>query len=486
MNWIATGLAGAALAAAVLPAALPPVQETAGTAQAWMVQAAEPAAARRTLHFAQGTASVTETVQKGVSVRICALPNGDTVKMARLTAPAGEACVEEVRLEGGGTLRWYDAQAGQWQSQPLRAGTVRTGCAVITMESGGELFLYTPKVYESLERATVRHLPALDGSIELRQDGGGWTLRVLLPSLPAGCEADYLLLTGREALFDWSDEAAVYAAWSAHDTLDDTGKWRYDGYYYRSPDTYVPAGADCYYRQPSAYLIEHYLNQAADCRAAWDLAAACLDVMARQQNVYGYFPTQPESQWLAEDYGIGPGFYDTRFNSDLAENFYRFGQLGRCREFDAVMDRYFDFYLTFAADHHQETRNGGWLVDDYGDPAGAGALHTSLNHQLSEILTLYRFSEVLARPELSALAERMLQAVEDTETAWIAPGGDLHYAVFADGRYGNADYPYLTYNDLFKLRQYLASQGRTVPAVQRLMDAKRAWMDAHGVTEYLR
>ena len=83
------------------------------------------------------------------------------------------------------------------------------------------------------------------------------------------------------------------------------------------------------------------------------------------------------------------------------------------------------------------------------------------------------------------LAERMLQAVRDTAENWIRSDGDLHYARLPDGSYGRDDYPYLTYNDLYLLQTYLEGKGRAVPELQRLMDAKRAWMDANGITGYL-
>lgn len=64
--------------------------------------------------------------------------------------------------------------------------------------------------------------------------------------------------------------------------------------------------------------------------------------------------------------------------------------------------------------------------------------------------------------------------------------GDLHYAVFSNGSYGLQDYPYLTYNDLFELQALLKEAGREPSAVlELLMQSKRRWMDANGVSGYL-
>ena len=80
----------------------------------------------------------------------------------------------------------------------------------------------------------------------------------------------------------------------------------------------------------------------------------------------------------------------------------------------------------------------------------------------------------------------MLQAVRDTADSWIRSDGNLHYGRYPGGVYQDTDYPYLTYNDLYLLREYLAEQGKTVPELQKLMDSKRAWMDRNGVTGYLK
>ena len=135
---------------------------------------------------------------------------------------------------GGGTLRWYDAAAAQWNTEPLQDGVIRAGCVILTADSGGEYLIYTPKVYELLERSTVRHLPELDGRIRIRTSGDSREAVLEVPGLPAGCAADFTVVRSRDALFDWSDEAGFQAASPEHDTLDGTGKLCFDGYYYQS------------------------------------------------------------------------------------------------------------------------------------------------------------------------------------------------------------------------------------------------------------
>ena len=438
------------------------------------------------LHFASGGVYISEETAEENGVlfqrRTYELYNGDQVKMGRAEAigslDAPVVARVELPVSAGGMVRWYDPASDSWQSAPLSGRTVRASCVIVSLERGGEALFYTPRVYQDVGSGTVRYFPALDGSLVLRQTANGWSVRLTVPSLPAGYAADYTMVVSTGPLFPGPRTLDDF--WRNY-TLDSEGKWRYDGYYYPSPGTYTPSGPDCYYRLPAAYLCRSFADGAAVIRAAEDLASAMLDVMSRQQNEYGYFPTLPESQWLAGDYGIGAGFYDTRFNTDLIEGYLRLAEVNPCAEFDAVLNRYFDFFLVFAAERHRETEHGGWLVDDYWHPTDGSGTHTSLNHQLAELLALYRAGEHLGRGDLIELAGRMLQAVEDTAGKWVRSDGNLHYAAYRDGSFGGQDYPYLTYNDLFNLKDYL---GHSTPALDRLMRTKQNWMDAHGVNQY--
>lgn len=471
------------LAAAVTtPAAAPALT---GFAAAWEPDPVVSEAEEPSLHFDRGGVHVREeSLTENNAViqrRAYALYNGDRVETGRAQAngATGSLTVTQTGLPASdGTVRWFDPASGTWQAAPLSERTIRFSCAVVTLENGGEALFYTPKVYQSLGSGTLRHLPNLDGSLELRRTGGGWTVCLTVPSLPAGCAADYTLVTSPERLFTGPEVLNNF--WCFY-TQDGDGKWCYDGYYYPSPSTYTPSGENCYYRLTAAYLCKSFVDGAPQVRAADDLAAVTLDIMSRQQNQLGYFPTLPVSQWLANSYGISGGFYDTRFNTDLAEIYLQYAQQNPCTEFDAVLNRYFDFYLTLAAAHHRETTNGGWLVDDYWNPSGGAATHTSLNHQLAEILALYHAADYLERGELRELAERMLQGIEDTAGNWVRYDSNLWYAFYRNSGYSGEDYPYLTYNDLYDLRAFL---GHGTPAIDRLMQAKQAWMDANGITEY--
>ena len=56
-----------------------------------------------------------------------------------------------------------------------------------------------------------------------------------------------------------------------------------------------------------------------------------------------------------------------------------------------------------------------------------------------------------------------------------------------DGVFEGIDYPYLTYDDLFKLQKYLNARfSRNDPVLDTLMAHKRTWMDENDVTAYMK
>ena len=113
--------------------------------------------------------------------------------------------------------------------------------------------------------------------------------------------------------------------------------------------------------------------------------------------------------------------------------------------------------------------------------------HTSLNHQLAEILFLYRASDALADDSLSALADRMLLAVDETGEDWVLPDGNLHHQVSQDGEYGKQTTPTSPMTTCSSSRNTSATDFRApIPCSILLMQHKRAWMDANGITAYMK
>lgn len=442
---------------------------------------------RYDLATSRGTVAVeetrTDTGQTSTRQRGYTIYNGDLVTFGSTEAKTDltAVCVAELEVpSANGTLRWYNATESKWESCDIKTTSVEAGCVVVTTGSGDAL-LYTPKVYESLGSGTLRREPDITGSVRLRVEDGKCRVQLFAARIPKGHTAEFTIVQSAVELANWR-APYVREAWASC-TMDNDRLWCYDGCYHPSPSNYIPTGENCYYRVPASYFTRLVADNATGLRVAEDMTIAMLDVICKQQNNAGFFPTLPTSEWLSTDYGVGGGFYDTRFNSDLAEIFSGVAGWLDCPAFDDAMNRYFDYYLGFASACRTPTENGV-LIWDYYAPSGGNMTHTSLNHQIAELLALCHWAEHSGREELQTLADRMIRAVEDTAENWIREDSNLHYAVYPGNTYGGQDYPYLTYNDLYDLRDYLQSENRDVSRIQLLMDAKLKWMQANGVTNH--
>ncbi len=266
--------------------------------------------------------------------------------------------------------------------------------------------------------------------------------------------------------------------WLSLCTVDKFGaanRMTLDGYYYKTPSDYTPTGEKYYYRLPAAY-IPSKLARFGYAHHGYQIAAAMLDIQTEYYNGFGYIPTRPTSGWLKCDYGVDAGYYDTRFNTDIAHALLALGNEMKIGKFTDCAMSYAAFLSNHATNHAVYTEQG-ILVNDYcHSNARHQPTHTSLNHQLAEILFLFETQDYFC----IQVANAMLRGIEDTTESWIRDDGNLHYARYPDGSFGGVDYPYLTYNDLLALNRYLGGH----EALEVLMHTKQIWMDQNGITAY--
>lgn len=417
-----------------------------------------------------------------IESRKYAVSDGVTVTAYRATGSGSSRFFDRTVTEQG-TVWYYSFQTGEWVNEPLAEGTFSSPVTVVELDSGTTYFFALPRTFALLENDTKEYLPEQDGRLCVTQTGTGFHLTVDGYGLDTGRVTDALILSAPERIMDWDVDNCA-KAWVTYVKNGDS-QWCYDGYYRRSPYNYIPTGTNYYYCCAASYCIKGFLSRTPPCKEAPALVILTLDTMARRQNSLGYWATEPGSEWLQGDYGIGPGFYDTRFNTDLLEIYISAARRFGGNLFEDTVSRYLGFYMQLADTSHITTENGGWLIPDYWHPDELTAPHTSLNHQTSECLALYHAADLLNREDLRALADRMLLAIEDTGSGWVMPDHNFYYSVKPDGTYVEGDYPYLTYNDLYYLQEYLTGQGREEnETLTYLMGEKLQWMQNHGVTGY--
>ncbi len=413
-----------------------------------------------------------------------AAANGDTVVSGSLRGLTNEPVVlQSLHIVGDAHIHYYDNN--QFGNFPLEEG--KYDSSLLFVDSAEfDIACYTPKQYKMLENEALEYLPDLDGYLNVKKTDDGFDIEVVTEVVGDGCCTDFMLVYSSADIMNWETNE-VDEEWLKF-TMDGDNRWTYTGYYRISPETYYPTGPNVYYRCQACYLGDSFVNANPKYRVMDDMLLCIIDTMARQQNELGFFPSTSMSNWLYEDYNIKESYYDTRFNSDLIEIFIAYY---KDYDNDVVLDamkKYADFYYDMATQCAWDDGNGGLFVPDYWEVNGyEEKVHTSLNHQLAEMSVLYKLSDILRRPELANLADKMLKAIENAGLKWIRSDGDLHYGVYPDYTFGMDDYPELTYNDMFEMQELLTDRrGYRSEKMDEIMGYKLKWMQAHNVTTYLK
>lgn len=386
-------------------------------------------------------------------------------------------------MGSSGTIKWYDNSTKLWHEEPLSNGAKPKGMYFIHMDTGAEAIFVTPLSYTDHANSMMEYLPQYDGWLSIRQGSQGYVFSLTTPAQPVGVHADLLAATSDTPLIDWSEPDAE-ARWANY-SLTGSNRWALNGYYYTSPSSYYPYGKNYFHSLPAAHVMGKMLKNSNEAGSRI-LGLAMLDVMQRQQNALGFIPSRAGSNWLLNEFGIGPGYYDSRFNTDFwvgcvnaADNF------GANKWLDAATT-YAGFFVSFSSEHHYSfkgEKGEGWLVEDYwSEEEGIKRTHTSLNHQAAEAVFLYRLADAIDVVYYAELADKMVLGIELTADKWIMPDGNFYYSYQPDGTMKEGDYPDLTYYDLVELqRLYTARHNSENPAISRLLKSKYEWMKKQGI-----
>lgn len=293
-------------------------------------------------------------------------------------------------------------------------------------------------------------------------------------------------LASQNQLIDFNNEVQR-SLWSGYD-LGNMARLGEDGYYYKSPSSYTPSTPTSYWRNPSMYIVQSWINTGGSL-ASDILGKSYLLIGIDNINEEGFLPTLPQSDWLKDDYNIGSGFFDTRFNADMGETYLNAYKKFEYPQFKEAYEKLASYYTDHIMSNHytlyDNVGNEGWLVEDYGYGGDIEPVHVSLNHHIFAADWYLQIFEFTNDKTYENIALKMLQGVKNTRDGWIKDDNNLEYGYFPDGSYGLVEYPFLTYNDLFDFQKsYSRIYGLRDKDIDILMNAKKLWMDANGVTEY--
>ncbi|GEM_PF-334726 len=376
-------------------------------------------------------------------------------------------------------IRYLDANNNWYMSSNIENTAYET---MFIDTDKASLIIGVPAVYMNDTTATTLvRVPEQEKKIVITKEDGGYRLTYEFPR-NMQVMGEIWVLRSNYKLADWTNAKHFEAL---KQDLSKQRRFCWDGYYFPIPTNYKPFAENMLYRHPSNYVGASFVKN-ANFLAAKELGYVMTKICMKNQNAQGYWQTGPQSEWLMSDFNIDAGFYDTRFNTDFAENLLNAYKTYNDDEFLDALIRYGEFFKSHAAEHSYITQNGGVLVEDYGHTKTHTKTHVSLNHQLAELNLLYKMYDVTKHQPYLELADKMLLAIEDTKDQWVLPSNNLNYALHYTGTYNTmVDYPYLTYNDLYTTRHLLRIYfNRNSDTIQYLMDCKLDWMKKNNVTGY--
>ena len=410
--------------------------------------------------------------------------NGDHFYMHRYTFKKNDEHPLSTGLSIQGSkieIRYLDANGNWYMSSNPENAAYETMYIDTDKES---LIIGVPAVYmNDTTNQTLVRVPEQEKAVKITKEDGGYRLAYEFPR-NTRVMGEIWVLRSKNKLADWTN-AKHFAA--LKQDLSKERRFCWDGYYFPIPSNYKPFAENMLYRHPSNYVGASFVKNATlSLPAAKELGYVMTKVCMENQNAQGYWQTGPQSEWLMADFAIDAGFYDTRFNTDFAENLLNAYKTYNDKQFLEALVRYGEFFKSHAAEHSYPTQNGGLLVEDYGHTKKHNKTHVSLNHQLAEINLLYKMYDATKHQPYLELADKMLLAIDDTKDQWVLPSNNLNYALYYTGTYNTmVDYPYLTYNDLYTTRHLLSVYfNKSSDTVQYLMDCKMQWMKANGVKGY--
>lgn len=410
--------------------------------------------------------------------------NGTQMKTVRLSGAAEPVPMLHLGFREKAYISYFDETKGRWMTGDLEPGEYQALVVYLELPDGRSWLLQLPRTYRSLENGVIELQREQSGVLRVTGTDTHWELTLLSGSSDENCFCDAMLEQSPRPLITRNQSDNVLTRFASYANSIEA-VWCYDGYYRFTPTTYVPSGTGCFYHCPASYLANTIRTLPNAQTQDLSILVAMMDTLCRQQNESGYWPTMPQSSWLKSDYDIPAGFYDTRFNTDAVQLLRKINLQFGGGLFDAEIERYADFYQSFAETAHQETEHGGWLVQDYWCEQIHRPTHTSLNHQAAECLLMYHLGLQFGRDDLIATAKKLITAIEETGVEWVMPDHNLYYSRNANGTYNTGDYPALTYNDLLDLQVFLQKNaGRGSEVIAVLLTEKKFWMDANNVTNY--
>lgn len=399
----------------------------------------------------------------------------------------------------------------------LKAGPLPQDCSIFITTDKQTLFVGPSYNYKYLDEDKDMVLSLSQNTAYLKKIETGWNISYKMPqkmdtfSVMYGAQSTSDLFN-----FGFGSNSII---WGNHDFTNNS-RILLNGYYYKTPTTYIPYHKDSFWHISSNYLVNSLIRTGGNTLSTL-IGNAQMIMSIQTINEKGFIPTLPQSSCLDSAYQIKDGFFDTRFNGETLKSLLNGYQKYQLPGYKAAYLKMADYYMQHSYTNHFLVKSNdslvsiipnalntitlakmtiddvktidseGWLVYDYSQDSekynSTRPNQSSLNHQIAAVTVFLMLYEEEKDDRYLEFANTMLRGITLTTSRWIMADDNLEYAYMPNDTMGLIDYPYLTYNDLFDLKVELNQQfGISNESIEKLLDTKLKWMIANKVTGSIR
>lgn len=169
----------------------------------------------------------------------------------------------------------------------------------------------------------------------------------------------------------------------------------------------------------------------------------------------GVWLTEYTSTWLKEPYNTTAHYFDTRHNDTISIHINNVNKYLSYKTLSNWSNNYNEFlvYLSSLDSALNKYEEGNLLLDYYSIHNNELKNHSSLNHQLAMINSLYNGYLNTYNRNYRKLADEYLKTITNIGKKWIRDNGDLWYEITPNGEFDGTDYKTLTLEDLLKTQE---------------------------------
>lgn len=269
---------------------------------------------------------------------------------------------------------------------------------------------------------------------------------------------------------------------------DQSAAWlSFDGAYTKLPYSIEPSTTEGYGRNPGRLAEKHLftLFRNTENKLLESMLLSSLHILDKYIPTYSnnVWLTEYTSTWLKKDYDTKAHYFDTRHNDTISIYIEEINKYLKNTTLSEWENAYDDFMVqTYKLKNGTNIYSEGRLaLDYYSNHTGELKTHSSLNHQLAIINSLYNAYVKTKNKEYKKVADEYLNTIIAIGDKWIKEDKDLWYEIKSDGSFSGTDYKTLTLEDLLYTQDLLIKiYGKNNSQLDKFIYSKMEYLNSIG------